>query len=138
MTMDEASTLIITLLNKNQCKLILEKRNLDFSYTFFYQKENKNIRFRADTYFDLDSLALNMRAISATVRPLESMEFHPFAVRMMNHSYMKFGLSLITGITGSGKSSTLDAIIDSHNKFDPAHVVIIAAPIEYVHCLINV
>jgi twitching motility protein PilT len=51
----------------------------------------------------------------------------------MSHNYIKFGLSLITGITGSGKSSTLDAIIDYHNKFDPAHIVIIAAPIEYVH-----
>jgi twitching motility protein PilT len=40
---------------------------------------------------------------------------------------------LITGITGSGKSTTLDSIIDHHNKFDPAHVIIIAAPIEYVH-----
>ena len=51
----------------------------------------------------------------------------------MRHSYIKFGLSLVTGITGSGKSTTLDAIIDEHNKIDPAHVVIIASPIEYVH-----
>jgi twitching motility protein PilT len=51
----------------------------------------------------------------------------------MSHSYIKFGLSLVTGITGSGKSTTLDSIIDNHNKFDPAHVVIIASPIEYVH-----
>jgi twitching motility protein PilT len=51
----------------------------------------------------------------------------------MSHNYIKFGLSLITGITGSGKSTTLDSIIDEHNKFDPAHVVIIASPIEYIH-----
>jgi twitching motility protein PilT len=42
-------------------------------------------------------------------------------------------LSLITGITGSGKSTTLDSIIDHHNKIDPCHIIIIAAPIEYVH-----
>ena len=130
---DESTTLIISLLNKNQCDLLLDKRNLDFSYTFFYSKQNKNVRFRADAYFDLDSLALNMRAISATVRPLDSLGFHQFALKMMSHNYMKFGLSLVTGITGSGKSTTLDAIIDHHNKFDPAHVVIVAAPIEYVH-----
>ena len=130
---DESTTLIVSLLNKNQCDLLLEKRNLDFSYTFFYSKQNKNVRFRADAYFDLDSLALNMRAISASVRPLESLDFHPVAVKMMSHNYMKFGLSLVTGITGSGKSTTLDAIIDFHNKFDSAHVVIVAAPIEFVH-----
>ena len=55
------------------------------------------------------------------------------AVRMMSHNFIKFGLSLITGITGSGKSTTLDAIIDFHNQFDPCHVVIIASPVEYVH-----
>lgn len=130
---DESTTLIVSLLNKNQCGSLLDKRNLDFSYTFFYSKQSKDVRFRADAYFDLDSLALNMRAISATVRPLESLDFHPFAVKMMSHNYMKFGLSLVTGITGSGKSTTLDAIIDYHNKFDSAHVVIVAAPIEYVH-----
>lgn len=132
-TEDEASTLILALLNKSQIQLLLEKRNLDFSYTFKYNKINKDVRFRADAYFDLDSLALNMRAIQASVRPLESLEFHPFAVKTMSHNYIKFGLSLITGITGSGKSTTLDAIIDYHNDFDPCHIVIIASPVEYVH-----
>jgi twitching motility protein PilT len=47
--------------------------------------------------------------------------------------YIKNGLTLITGITGSGKSTTLDAIVDAHNQIDPAHVVIIASPVEYVH-----
>jgi len=51
----------------------------------------------------------------------------------MSHNYIKFGLSLVTGITGSGKSTTLDAIIDYHNQFDPCHIVIIASPVEYVH-----
>ena len=132
-TPDETSVLIVSLLNMNQCKYLLVSRNLDFSYSYLHPKENKHIRFRADAYFDLDSLALNMRAISANVRPVETLEFHPYAVKMMNHNYIKFGLSLITGITGSGKSATLDSIIDFHNKFDPAHIVIISSPIEYVH-----
>lgn len=132
-TEDEASTLIISFLNNNQIKFLLENRNLDFSYTFFHKKINKNLRFRCDAYFDLDSLTLNMRAIQATIRPLESLEFHPFAVKTMSHNYIKFGLSLVTGITGSGKSTTLDAIIDYHNDFDPCHIVIIASPIEFVH-----
>ncbi len=130
---DEASLLILSLLNNQQCQLLLENRNLDFSYSFLYDVKNKYVRFRADAYFDLDSLALNMRAISATIRPIASLDFHPNAVKAMSHNYIKFGLSLVTGITGSGKSTTLDSVIDYHNKFDPAHIVIIAAPIEYVH-----
>jgi twitching motility protein PilT len=82
-----------------------------------------------------------MRAINTTIRPLASLDFHPNAIKYLSHNYIKFGLTLITGITGSGKSTTLDSIVDHHNKFDPAHVVIVAAPIEYVHtsnvCLIK-
>lgn len=130
---DEASALIISILNKNQIAALLEKRNLDFSYTFKYEKIQKQLRFRCDSYFDLDSLTMNMRAIQASIRPLESLQFHPFAVKTMSHNYIKFGLSLVTGITGSGKSTTLDAIIDYHNDFDPSHIVIISSPIEFVH-----
>lgn len=140
-TTDESAILIINLINSNQRNFLEQNRNLDFSYTFFYERGKYHVRFRADSYFDLDTLALNMRAISQTIRPLSSLDFNQNAVRSMSHGYIKFGLSLITGITGSGKSTTLDSIIDHHNKFDPAHVIIIAAPIEYVHtsnvCLIK-
>jgi twitching motility protein PilT len=130
---DEAALIVINLLNSNQRKFLSVAKNLDFSYTCYYERKKLNIRFRADAYFELDTLTLNMRAINLNVRPLVSLGFHPNVVKVMSHNYIKFGLSLITGITGSGKSTTLDSIIDEHNKFDPAHVVIIASPIEYVH-----
>ena len=133
LTEDESSILIVSLMNDNQGQFILDNRNLDFSYTFKYEKIGIAVRFRADAYFDLDNLALNMRAIQATVRPIESLGLHPFAIKSMTHGYIKFGLSLITGITGSGKSTTLDAVIDLHNDSDPCHIVIIASPVEYVH-----
>jgi len=133
LTEEEAAVIIINLLNNNQRKYLSVTRNLDFSYSYLYERRRTNVRFRADAYFDLDSLALNMRSINAKVFPLESLEFHPLALKAMSHNYIKFGLSLITGITGSGKSTTLDAIIDYHNKFDPSHIVIIASPIEFVH-----
>ncbi len=133
LSIDEASALIISLLNVNQRRHLLVSRNIDFSYTFRYTAENVDVRFRADAYFDLDGLTLNMRAISSKLRTIESYQFHPHALQTMSHAHIKFGLTLITGITGSGKSTTLDAIIDYHNKFDPAHIVIIASPIEYVH-----
>ena len=132
-TEDESAVLIINLLNSNQRKFLSIARNLDFSYSFLYERKNTFVRFRADAYFDLDSLALNMRAINTLLRPVESMGFHPNALKTMSHTFIKNGLSLVTGITGSGKSTTLDAIIDQHNKIDPAHIVIIGSPIEYVH-----
>lgn len=132
-TIDESALLITSLLNSNQRTRLSEDRNLDFSYTFLYERRNVNVRFRSDVYFDLDTITLNMRAINQTIRPLSSLDFHPNIVRSLSHSYIKFGLSLITGITGSGKSTTLDSIIDHHNKIDPCHIIIVAAPIEFVH-----
>lgn len=130
---DEAAVLILNLMNENQRRYLTVSRNLDFSYTFKYERREENVRFRADAYFDLDCLALNMRAISSSVRSIDTIGFHPIVLKTLSHAYVKQGLALITGITGSGKSSTLDAIVDWHNNSDPAHVVIIAAPIEYVH-----
>jgi len=132
-TEDEGAVVIANLLNKNQRRYLLTTKNLDFSYTFYYERKKTEARFRACAYFDLETLALNMRVISTSLRTLESLEFHPKVINAMSHSYIKFGLSLVTGITGSGKSTTLDAIIAEHNKYDPAHIVIIASPVEYVH-----
>ncbi|MCP5060966.1 MAG: Flp pilus assembly complex ATPase component [Ignavibacteriae bacterium] len=134
---DEATALIATLLNDKQIKTLIKDKNLDFSYTFRYIKDNVHVRFRADAYFDLDCLTLNMRAIQSSIRPLKTLDFHPNAIQAMSYKYVKFGLSLITGITGSGKSTTLDAIIDYHNESEPCHIVLIAAPIEYVHTSSN-
>ena len=65
---DEATALIAVLLNKNQHRHLMVNRNLDFSYTFRHVQKNLNVRFRADAYFDLDSLTLNMRAISSKLK----------------------------------------------------------------------
>jgi twitching motility protein PilT len=130
---EESALIILTLLNSSQLKVLSTTHNLDFSYTFLYERKNENVRFRANAYFELDTLALNMRAINNQLRPIESLEFHPNVIKTMSHTFIKHGLSLVTGITGSGKSATLDSIIDAHNKIDPAHIVIISSPIEYVH-----
>ena len=90
-------------------------------------------RFRADAYFDLDQIAMNMRAISQVIRPYKSYEFHPNLTKILSLDHTKEGMCLVTGITGSGKSSTLDAIIDANNHTVDGHIVIIASPVEYVH-----
>lgn len=133
LTLDEISILIVNLLSENQRRYLVVTKSMDFSYTFIYERRQEKIRFRATTYFDLDYLAMNMRAIASKPRSIDLLEIHPMLLKVLSHNYQKFGLSLVTGITGSGKSTTLDAIIDFHNKFDPAHIVIIASPVEYVH-----
>ena len=130
---DESSLLILCLINEGQRSRLMLYRNLDFSYTFCLPGTDKNIRFRADAYFDLDTLGLNMRAISVKLRTIDEIGFHPAVLKVFNHQFVKQGLILITGITGSGKSTTLDAIVDLHNNVDPSHIVIIASPVEFVH-----
>ncbi len=138
-TLDEFNVLIQTILIERQRLFLYENRSLDLSYSVI--ENDKMYRFRANAYFDLDHLALNMRAINQVVRPYKGLDFHPNVTKVLSLAHTHQGLTLVTGITGSGKSSTLDSIIDANNHTVDAHVVIIASPIEYVHrpdrCLIR-
>ncbi len=139
---DEAALLILNLLTERQLQLFFEECALDFSYALPLEGRNgMPRRFRATVYFDMDHVALNMRAITDEIRPLKSLGFHPLIERGLMFRHVRDGLTLVTGVTGSGKSTTLDAIIDANNDDVYAHVVIIAKPIEYVHrsrkCLIR-
>jgi len=130
-TLDEFNVLIQSILVERQRLFLYENRSLDFSYSII--EDEKMYRFRANAYFDLDHLALNMRAINAIIRPYKNLEFHPNVTRVLSLAHTTQGLTLVTGITGSGKSTTLDSIIDANNHTVDAHVVIIASPVEYVH-----
>ncbi len=129
---EEIDILIQNLLMENQRHYLFEHRNIDFSYTIRVNG-SVPIRYRADAYFDLDSLSLNMRAIQMNIRPYKSYGFHQNVTRMLSLEHTKEGLILITGITGSGKSTTLDAIVDLNNRTVDAHIIIIASPIEFIH-----
>lgn len=130
-TTDESDILVQNLLMESQREHLYENRNLDFSYVL--TENGQMVRNRADAYFDMDSLALNMRAINTEIRPYEGYGFHANVTKSLALEHTKEGLILVTGITGSGKSSTLDAIVDMNNETVSAHVVIIASPVEFVH-----
>jgi twitching motility protein PilT len=130
-TLDEFNVVIQSILIERQRLFLYENRSLDLSYSII--EDEAMYRFRANVYFDLDHLALNMRAISVTIRPYKSLEFHPNVTKVLSLAHMEQGLTLVTGITGSGKSTTLDSIIDANNHTVDGHVVIIASPVEYVH-----
>ena len=141
LTYDESALLIMNIITEKQRALLFKNRNLDFSYSFDYSKGLSQdlsngediIRFRADAYFDVDTLALNFRSILPKLRKLENLGFHPNVIRVLSFNYVKQGLVLVTGVTGTGKSTTLDAIVDWHNHNVNAHIVAIASPLEYVH-----
>jgi twitching motility protein PilT len=130
-SLDESNILIQTILIERQRLFLYENRSLDFSYSVM--EGDRMFRFRANASFDLDHLALNMRAINNIVRPYKNLELHQNITRALSLSHTTQGLTLITGITGSGKSTTLDSIIDANNHTVDGHVVVIASPIEYVH-----
>ncbi|MEK6570667.1 MAG: hypothetical protein AABZ61_04805, partial [Bacteroidota bacterium] len=104
---DEMNFLIQSVLGERQRTFLYENRNLDFSHMLYLENGDFR-RFRADAYFDLDQLALNMRAINNTVRAYKNLELHQNVTRVLSLAGTKEGLCLVTGITGSGKSSTLD------------------------------
>lgn len=128
----ETDFLLHNIIMPDQRQHLLEKKNLDFSYSL--EKEHtKDQRFRADMYFDLEHLALNMRKIENEIRPFRGLNLHPEIAKALSLKYYKYGLTLITGITGSGKSSTLDTIIDANNRSVDSHIVVIASPVELIH-----
>jgi len=134
LTLVESDFLLHNLLEPSQRQELTENKNLDFSYAVEPEEENaKPQRYRADLYFDMDHLGLNMRKIDNTIRPFSTLELHPEVAKKLSLKHQKFGLTLVTGITGSGKSSTLDTIIDANNRTVDAHIVVIASPVELIH-----
>ncbi len=128
---DDTNILIMCLLSGRQRQFLFENKNLDFSYMIV--RDGVMHRFRADAYLDLDQVALNMRAINAAIRPYKTLDLHPNVTKIISLAHTKEGMVLVTGITGSGKSATLDSMVDLNNQTVDGHVVIIASPIEYVH-----
>ncbi len=129
----ETDVLFLSLLNDSQRTALLEDCSLDYSYQLDPEGTDARRRFRATCYFDYDHLALNMRAIEDELRPLDSLGFPERIKKGLLFRHVRDGLTLLTGVTGSGKSTTLDAIVDANNEDVPGHVVIVAKPIEYMH-----
>ena len=132
-SLDETDVIINNIITSTEREKLLTQRNLDFSYRVFDEENKIWARFRATIYFELNHLALNMRRINEQIIPFREFGFHDDVAKALSLKYQKSGLILVTGITGSGKSTTLDSIIDANNRTMSSHIIIIADPVEYVH-----
>jgi len=95
-------------------------------------------RFRINVYYDRNGLCAAFRLIPALIRSLGELGVPEIVGKV---GEMKRGLVLVTGVTGSGKSTTLAAIIDMINAKRRDHIITIEDPIEFVHhhkkCIVN-
>ncbi len=128
---DQTDIMCQSLLSTKQREALINDRVLDFSYAVSDQQSM--MRWRASMYVDLGHLALNMRAINTNVYPYKNLGFHPNISKALSLAHEKQGIILLTGITGSGKSTTMDSIVDANNMTVNAHIVIVGDPIEYIH-----
>ena len=100
-----------------------QHRDADFSY------EIPGVgRFRVNAHYQRNTVALSIRTINDKVRPIEQL-FLPEIVHKLTH--LPRGLILVTGPTGSGKSTTLAGMIDAINKREQGHIITMEDPIEY-------
>ena len=106
-------------------KVLMRKRQVDFALTW-----REKARIRANAYFQRDSLAAAFRLL-----PLEIPGFDILGMPESVHRLLerRQGLILVTGPTGSGKSTTQAAMLDHLNKTRPYHIITFEDPIEYIH-----
>lgn len=102
-----------------------ERQQVDFSITMTGAG-----RFRVNAFRQLGSPAAALRAISDVIPTVASVGVPPHVERVAHFGY---GLVLFVGPTGSGKSTTQAALIDSVNASRPCHILTIEDPVEYVH-----
>lgn len=104
---------------------MVEHGSCDLSYQL-----GGRVRFRVNIFGQRGSLAIVMRRLSMSVPTMEELGL-PEIFRQMAKE--KFGLILVTGATGTGKSTSLAALIDLINKQFPKHIITLEDPVEYVH-----
>ena len=122
---DDTKRLIYQILTEKQ-KAELEK-NLELDFSFGVKGL---ARFRANVFYSKGTVAAVFRQIPSLIPDFEALGLPPVLLEMVNVSS---GLFLVTGPTGSGKSTTLASIIDKLNVTSPCHIITLEDPIEFVH-----
>lgn len=122
---DALSEMLFEICNEDEIKQFKETGDLDFGYSF-----GDKARFRANYFQQKHGIAGVFRMIPTGILTLEDLGLPEVCRRFAS---LKKGLVLVTGPTGSGKSTTLAAIVDQINKTRSDHILTIEDPIEFVH-----
>jgi twitching motility protein PilT len=121
---------IITQRNRERFEAELE---LDFAYAV-----PGKARFRVNVYKQRDAIGAAFRLIPFEIKPLEALGVPP---AVANFAMLPRGFVLVTGPTGSGKSTTLASLVDLANRQRSEHIMTVEDPIEFLHkhrnCLVN-
>ena len=130
---DETQTLVYRILSTEQQKQLEIRRNIDLAYGI-----PGLARFRVNVFFQRETLGAAFRLIPTEIKTLEELGI-PGSLHALTDKPR--GLVLVTGPTGSGKSTTLAALIDEINRRRSEHILTIEDPIEFVHkhkrCVVN-
>ncbi len=132
-TPEQTQQLLYRILSSEQQKHLELKRQLDFSHSI-----PGLARFRVNVYFQRESIGAAFRLIPTELKTLEELGI-PSSLHQLAEKPR--GLVLVTGPTGSGKSTTLAALIDEINRTRSEHILTIEDPIEFLHrhkrCIVN-
>jgi len=124
---------ILAMLTEPQKETLLDGNDLDFSF-----EGEGGLRYRVNVFHQQNELAAAIRVLRNDIPTLEDLNLPPAIRKLAEHPR---GIVLVTGPTGSGKSTTLAAMIDYINTNRRAHIITIEDPIEYVHksknCLVH-
>jgi twitching motility protein PilT len=125
LTSEQTKKLCYSMLNEKQKMKFEQFSELDFSFGI-----EQMSRFRCNVFMQRGNVAVVLRQIPYEVRSFQELGL-PKVVS--NFAALPRGLVLVTGPTGSGKSTTLAALIDKINKERPVHIITVEDPIEYLH-----
>jgi len=133
MDLPNMESVISDVLSKNQQEIYTNNFEIDFSIEL-----EKQGRFRVNFFKQLNGPAAVFRTIPTEIKSVEELSVPPI---LSSLAEKEKGLILMTGPTGSGKSTTLAAMIDHINDTSEKHIITIEDPVEYYHssknCLIN-
>ncbi|HVU59898.1 MAG TPA: type IV pilus twitching motility protein PilT [Candidatus Saccharimonadales bacterium] len=123
---DEAvEALIFAILDEDQKQILLKDKEFDFSFAF-----GDMGRFRVNAFHERGNLAAALRLIPNEILSIEQLGLPPVVAKFADYPR---GLVLVTGPTGSGKSTSLAALVHKINMERAAHIITIEDPIEYTH-----
>ncbi len=117
--------LIFATLDEDQQKILIKDKEFDYSFAF-----GDLGRFRVNAFHERGNMAAAFRLIPNNIKSLDDLGVPAIVESFADRPH---GLVLVTGPTGSGKSTTLAALIDKINSEKPVHIITIEDPIEFTH-----